>query len=550
MKKLLAILLALVIVLGLCACGGGSDKGGASSGDELTEDGRVKLTVGITSNARVLSYDDNALTDWVEEQCGVELEFVEYAGGTDVDTQISTTIAARQELPDILFGISLNENTLRRYGRDGYLLDLTPYYEDKEGASKTFWTRLQAELGEQEQENVIRKITDPDTGKIFGVPSIQTSLVDGMNYQTWINTEWLDKVGMEAPTDWDSLVKVLKAFAETDCNGNGIDDEIPLFGSSQAGLGGYILDWIINMEIYYDHDIPYVVDENNKLVHVATTDAYREGLKKINYLREEGLLTSLAFTASGNEMKQITTPSSGTALCGIFVGHLTVHTVQGNEVLYQYKPFQTWGCAVRRDNSCSLQNYVTGDCDESKRDKAFEVLMTLWTEEGSYRIRYGQKGVHWDDPDEGATSAIGLPARLKIINDPLTQQNTALWSGAKGTLLIHAEAESAQTAEALDAWTVARLNLHAESNTLFEEAAAKNNPEVICPALVLTEAEKEETEMERTNTSNRISKARIEFCSGTLDINDDKVWDAYLKGLEDMGLSKVMEQNQVAYERQ
>ena len=73
MKKLLAILLALVIVLGLCACGGGSDKGGASSGDELTEDGRIKLTVGITSNARVLSYDDNALTDWVEEQCGVEL---------------------------------------------------------------------------------------------------------------------------------------------------------------------------------------------------------------------------------------------------------------------------------------------------------------------------------------------------------------------------------------------------------------------------------------------------------------------------------------------
>ena len=548
MKKFLAILLALVTVLSLCACGG--NKGGNSSGEELTEDGKIKLTVGITSNARVLSYDDNALTDWVEEQCGVELEFVEYAGGTDVDTQISTTIAARQELPDILFGISLNENTLRRYGRDGYLLDLTPYYEDREGASKTFWTRLEAELSEKEQGNVIRKITDPDTQKIFGVPSIQTSLVDGMNYQTWVNTEWLDKVGMEAPTDWDSLVAVLRAFAETDCNGNGIDDEIPLFGSNQAGLGGYILDWIINMFVYYDHDIPYIVDENNKLVRVETTDAYREALKKINWLYKEGLLTSLAFTASGNEMKQITTPSSGTALCGIFVGHLTVHTVQGNEVLYQYAPFQTWGSAVRRDNSCSLLNFITGDCAESKRDKAFEVLMTLWTEEGSYRIRYGQKGVHWDDPDEGATSAIGLPARLKIINDPLTQQNTALWSGAKGTLLIHAEAESAQTAEALDDWTVARLNMHAESNRLFEEAAAKNNPEVICPALVLTEAEKEETEMERTNTSNRISKARVEFCSGTMDPNDDKVWENYLKELENMGLPKVMEQLQTAYERQ
>ena len=131
MKKLLAILLALVTVLSLCACGG--NKGGNSSGEELTEDGKIKLTVGITSNARVLSYDDNALTDWVEEQCDVELEFVEYAGGTDVDTQISTTIAARQELPDILFGISLSESVITRYGKDGYIRDLTEYYADKEG---------------------------------------------------------------------------------------------------------------------------------------------------------------------------------------------------------------------------------------------------------------------------------------------------------------------------------------------------------------------------------------------------------------------------------
>ncbi len=505
MKKFLAILLALVTVLSLCACGGGEDRG-SSSGEEVTEDGRVKLTVGIGSNARVLSYDDNALTNWIEEQCGVELEFVEYAGGTDIATQISTTIAARQSLPDILFGMSLNENTMRRYGRDGYLLDLTPYYEDREGASNTFWTRLEAELTEEEQENVIRNITDPDTQKIFGVPSIQTSLVDGMRYQTWINKEWLDKVGKTAPTTKEEFVDVLRAFAETDCNGNGIDDEIPLFGSANAGMGGHLLEWFINMFIYYNSSAPYIIDENNKLVRVETTDEYREALKFINELYKEGLLTSLAFTASANEMKQITTPSSGTALCGIFVGHLTIHTVQGNEVLYQYEPLQTWGNAVRSVPSSNLVNFVTGDCHESKRDKAFEVLMTLWSEEGSYRVRYGEKGVHWDDPDPGAVSAIGLPATMKIINDPLTQQNTALWSGAKGTLLIHAEAESAQTAEALDEWTVTRLNMHAKSNELFEEAAAKNNPEVICPTLVLTEAEKEETEMERTNTSNRISK--------------------------------------------
>lgn len=544
MKKFVAILLVLVIVLGLCACG---NKAGAPQA-ELTDDGRVKLSIGLTSNARVLSYDDNALTEWIEETCGVELEFVEYAGGTDVDTQISTTIAARQELPDILFAISLNENTMRRYGKDGYFLNLNKYYEDREGASKTFWTRLESELTEQEQQDVIRNITDPNTGGIYGIPSIQTSLVDGMQYQTWINVEWLDKVGKEKPTNKEEFVEVLRAFAETDCNGNGIDDEIPLFGSNNAGMGGHLLNWLINMFVYYDSNAPYIVDDSGKLVRVETTDEYREALKFINDLYKEGLLTSLAFTASANEMKQITTPSSGTALCGIFVGHLTIHTVQGNEVLYQYEPLQTWGNAVRNTPSSNLVNFITADCGSP--DKAFEVLMALWSEEGSYRVRYGQKGVHWDDPDEGATSAIGLPATLKIINDPLTQQNTALWSKASGTLLIHAEGESAQTAEQLDEWTTARMNLHAESNRLFNEAAEKNNPKVVCPKLVLTEEEKEATDMERTNVGNRINKARVEFCSGSLDVNDDKVWADYLAELENMGLSKIVSQAQTVYDRQ
>ena len=533
MKKLLAILLALVMVFGLCACGGNGDDAGNEGDNGLTEDGRVKLSVGLPSNARVLSYDDNALTRWIEETCGVELTFVEYAGGTDIDTQISTTVAARQELPDILFGVSLNTNTLRRYGRDGYIADLTKYYEDREGASKIFWERLEENFSEEEQENILRKITDPDTGKIFGVPSIQTSLVDGMEYQTWINTE---------------LVDVLRAFAAEDCNGNGIDDEIPLFGSANAGMGGDILAWIINMFIYYNPNMPYNVDENGKLYHVATTPEYREALKFINELYKEGLLTSLAFTASANEMKQITTPSSGTPLCGIFCGHLTIHTVQGNEVLYKYEPLQTWGNAVRAFSGCDIRTMVTGDCDNP--DKAFEVLMTLWSEEGSYRVRYGEKGVHWSDPDEGAVSAVGLPATLKIINDPLAQQNTALWSGATGTLLIHAEGESAQTATELDDWTKARFELHAKSNDLFNAAAEKNNPEVTCPELVLTEAEQEETEMERTNMNNRISKARTEFCSGSLDINNDSVWEAYLKEINDLGLQKILEQNQMIYERQ
>ena len=549
MKKFVAILLVLVIVLGLCAC----NKAGNAPQEELTEDGRVKLSIGLTSNARVLSYDDNALTDWIEETCGVELEFVEYAGGTDVDTQISTTIAARQELPDILFAISLNENTMRRYGKDGYFLNLNKYYEDREGASKTFWTRLESELTEQEQQDVIRNITDPNTGGIYGIPSIQTSLVDGMQYQTWINVEWLDKVGKEKPTNKEEFVEVLRAFAETDCNGNGIDDEIPLFGSNNAGMGGHLLNWLINMFVYYDSNAPYIVDDSGKLVRVETTDEYREALKFINDLYKEGLLTSLAFTASANEMKQITTPSSGTALCGIFVGHLTIHTVQGNEVLYQYEPLQTWGNAVFNDNTNRRQNFITADCENP--DAAFNLMMEMWTEECSYRIRYGEYGVNWDEADEGAISDLGLPCTFKIIRDPLMEQNTCLWFGGVAcTLVVYSEGETAQLVEETNPWGKYKSKVHAESRRLFDEAAEKNNPpsEQICPVIVFTEEEKLDDPAYDAYTAcmDYYKNTRTDFCKGGMDPNSDADWNAYLAKLDSLGLKDAMELAQFAYERQ
>ena len=101
MKKILAIILALACVLSLCACGASGK--GSSTDSGKTADGKVKLSIGIPTNALILDHDKNALTNWIEKECNVELTFIEYAGGTDVATQINTTVAARQELPDILF---------------------------------------------------------------------------------------------------------------------------------------------------------------------------------------------------------------------------------------------------------------------------------------------------------------------------------------------------------------------------------------------------------------------------------------------------------------
>lgn len=550
MKKFLAIVLALACVLSLCACGGnggtasGDDKGGAS---DKTADGKVKLSIGLPSSALILSHENNALTKWIEEQCNIEIKFVEYAGGTDMATQISTTISARQELPDILFGMSLSDSMVSRYGKDGYFIDLSDYFAEKDGASKVFWDRLQNEMTESERDLVIRKIADAETGAIYGVPTIETSLTDKMLFQPWINQTWLDKLNLKAPTNTDELVTVLKAFKTQDPNGNGVADEIPLFGS-QLGYGSKVVDWLINMFVYYNPSRLNLVGKDGKLTPAYTTDAYREALQFVNMLYEEELLTSLAWSATGNEMKTIITPISGTALCGIFLSHLTSGTATNNDVLFEYVPLENWGHVIRNDMSVSVSTFITDTCKNP--DKAFEVLMTFWSWEGSMRIRYGEYGVNWTDPDPGAKSDMGLDATYKLIRDPLFEQSTAKWSQISSTFNNYAELETAQVSEQTDPWYAKRTAMAAEQYKLFAKAEAENNdPSEICPLLTHTEEEIERASMYRTNVGDRRAKAQTEFCTGILDPNDDSDWNDYLKQLEDLGLSVVIEFNQTAYDR-
>ena len=550
MKKLIAMMLALVMALSLCvACGGNGGAAAGNQGGSGDSEGVVKLTVGLPTKATVLSYEENALTYWLEEQCNVDLSFIPYSGGTDIGTQISTTVAAQQELPDILFGIGLGDEVYRGYGRDGYFIDLTPYYEQKDGASKTFWTRLEENFTEAEIDEVLRKITDPDTGKIFGVPTMDTTMIDVMDYQMWINQTWLDYLKLDMPTDIDSLYKVLKAFKTGDPNQNGKADEIPLYGGQEAGLGADVVNWLVNNFLYFNDRKNFSIDEDGQVYAPFITDEYREALKFINKLIDEGLMLDSVFNTKMSEMPMITTPASGTAIVGCFAGHLTIHADYNNEIMLQYKSMPIWSNAVFNDHNCKVNCFITSDCDNP--DKAFEVMMTLWSEEGSRRVRYGEYGVNWTDPDEGAVSDLGLPATYKLLKDPLMQQNTCLWSGASCTLCVWAELEDAQVVRELSPGEAEKQRMHAESYANFKAAADKYNPkaELICPTLVYTEEEKEDTQAQRTACADYYKKTRTDFCTGDLDPNSDADWKKYVDTLWDLGLQDWLDVAQVAYDR-
>ncbi len=546
MKKLLSAILAVSLLFSVAACGNESEKQASGPSFSPTEPReRVTLSIGMPYNSKIQSFEDNALTHWVEEQCDVDLEFVIYSGGYDISAE-GAKKQMYQPLPDILYGVSINKAWIPEYGRDGVLQDLTPYFEDRDGASKVFWERMDQCLSEEDQTYVLSKITDTDTGKIYGVPTIKTYISKDRPYQPWINQVWLDQLGLEMPQSTNALYETLKAFKEAAPAG---DSTIPLFGSEKAGGGASVVDWIINMFIYYNPDRPWQdYNGDGQVELVYTQDAYRDALKFLNRLYRERLLSSMLYLASGNDMQGITTPESGETMCGIFCGDLTSHTAEGNETLYEYAPMPLWGYAVEEDFYCILKSFVTRDCENV--DRAFEVLMALWSREGTMRVRYGEYGENWTDADPGAVSALGYPAEYKLIEDPWLVENSAHWGTVSCGLFAYSDGETAQIPTDLDPWFARKGQLEADSQAIFDEAQ-KNNPENQCPPLSYTVEEQKKTDEINTNINHLVSKRKMAYITGIDgDIHNDDDWNAFLQTLKDAGIAEYTQIVQTAYERQ
>ena len=159
--------------------------------------------------------------------------------------------------------------------------------------------------------------------------------------------------------------------------------------------------------------------------------------------------------------------------------------------------------------------------------------------------------MNWTDADEGAVSDLGLPATYKLLRDPLVEQNTCLWSGASCTLCVWAELEDAQIVREQSPGEAAKQQMYAESYANYKAAADKYNPDPknICPTLVLTEEEKEDTQAQRTACSDFYRKSRTDFCTGDLDPNSDADWKKYVDTLYELGLQDWLDVAQVAYDR-
>ncbi|MDO5411539.1 MAG: sugar ABC transporter substrate-binding protein [Lachnospiraceae bacterium] len=220
MKKLMALLLSVVMVLSLAACGGG-DKGGSGSGEKK---GDGKLTVNIWDNGQQKGLQE--ICDLYTKETGVKVD-VQVITWDQYWTLLSAG-AQGGEMPDVFW---MHSNEVQKYMENGILLDLTDKIAKSE---KVDLSKYPAELVEMYKSE----------GKNYAVPK------DIDTIALWYNKKIFDECGIKYPDDtwtWDTYYDVAKEITE---KGKG-----KFFGTDMAStnnqdgyynmiysMGGYVIN--------------------------------------------------------------------------------------------------------------------------------------------------------------------------------------------------------------------------------------------------------------------------------------------------------------------
>lgn len=534
MKRLLAILLVLTLSLSLFS---GCTAGGESEESRGGKDEQVTLTIGIPQNSLVDDYDTNSFTEWLEEKTGYNLEFVLFQSGQgDYKSQLSTYTLTGEPLPDILWNFNLGDAVYREYGESGYFLDISEMLNDKT-KSEVFWNSFE-KLDETFQKNILRRITEED-GSIYVLPRIEETEIDIIDYMVFINKTWLKNLNLDMPSDTESLYQVLKAFKTQDPNGNGMADEIPIIGLSGAG-GRDVTDWIINMFTYHNSVLTLNTDKNGKLYAPQTTDEYREALIYMNKLCKEGLLSTSCWTMSYPDMRALINPVAGTdQKIGVWVGHPTLVLEQNHDGVSDWTAMPIWGNAIINENANTRTCFITSDCEHV--EEAWDLLMTMYSEEGAKRMRYGEEGVDWVAADPGTKSFLGYDAEIKLINDAFAKKGNECWKVVDSTILLNSENETSQLSDDMPEWLKTKMNLLKEVHDIAWNRNKEDGHQVYERPLIVLSVEDEESISDiRTNVTSFMNNALASFVCGTGsydDPNSDIQWKNYLNELDKMGLN-------------
>ncbi|NRG29351.1 extracellular solute-binding protein [Bacillus circulans] len=237
-------------------------------------------------------YEETLVFKTYQEKSGVNVTFNEVPFATL--TEKRNLALASGEYPDVFYSSRIPSADLYKYGKQGIFMPLNDLIEE-------YAPNIKAAM--DKHPDIKKGLTMPD-GNIYSLPSYYSPefLPMLIGKPIWIKGEWLEKLGMDEPKTIDEFYQYLKAVKETDLNGNGKKDEIPLSATSIAQIMDSIKgSWGVGTR-GLGHKFVDVDPETNELRFFRTDDRFKEVLEFIHKLNKEGLIDGEIYTMDDNKL--------------------------------------------------------------------------------------------------------------------------------------------------------------------------------------------------------------------------------------------------------
>ncbi|WP_420112880.1 ABC transporter substrate-binding protein [Pseudactinotalea sp.] len=544
-RRTATAVLAAASLLAVAACSGGQD-------DQSDPEGPTTLTIFTMENTDQ-DLDTNRFTEYVREELGIELEFQTTTYDGTAAGEARQISLASGDLPDVYALVSwvnqFSQTELLNLGSQGVLQPLNDLIaEHAPNISQAFADHPELEA----------LATAPD-GNIYGLPQWNDCFHCTYQAKLWLNTEWLDTLGLEMPTTTEEMREVLEAFVTQDPNGNGQADEIGIGGAVQiADVIPYFMNAFAYDPLGGETTTLSLALDGDQVVTQATTEEWREGLEYIAGLYADGLIDQSSFTQNAEALQAKGNNADAPLLGGCTALHPAICVELSDEntrhTAYDAVPPLTGpnGAQYTTYNFPSTPGAmwaITATASEAEQIAAIMLADLLYTVEGRNLGQFGLEDVAWRLPE---ADEVALDPELEPIVAliPADADNPDSVNGAWGSsaqLYAPAEWRNAEV-QPEDPYLVSGYERRLfEATQLYADHVPQD---MVFPywRVWVDGSLSGELATLQTNISSYIDQTNVEFITGQRDITDDAAWDAYVQGFEGLGLSRYVEIYQTSYD--
>lgn len=510
MKKLVALILAVVMMLTLCACGGPKGAEGVATAEPLTKDDVVKIVIG--SHPSWPYREDWKVWQYIEEGCGATLELIVYPS-SEAGTKMSLMYAAPEMLPDVTYGSY-------KPGSDKHVLEGAQIAFDDVAEYMPNYNAWVDSLTEDEYQNnvVTRKAFD---GKIYYTPVIGRE--KSKNVKAWLyRKDIFDKNNIAVPTTFDEMYEVSKQLKEIypDSYPFCVRSGTKVFDTSGSSWKPY---W--ETGFYYDYN-------EEKWSYGAAEDLMLEVITYFKKMMDEELINPDFITISNAGWQELITTDRGFMMPEYqtridFFNALARGNNPDFDIHAMVPPVAKEGGLpmVHRANLDPVGLQMPNTMKERNIANAAKFIDWFYSDEAVELVSWGK---------EGETFEIVDGKKQYILDEKGTQPDTLYGFATYGTY-TRMDPESVFAIESAD--------IAETRDMVLEHIMPYANPTLF---LSFNEEEYKVKEEYETALVTYVSGMVAKFLLGQEPLSK---WDEYVATINELGLEKLLEVYTSAYDR-